>query len=182
MATLSTYRSEEILWRLANATVCDAQEVASELPIVWDRLTGAVFSAASAWPMRSDLKRLAGRQEKLVDRLKASGMQAWPHDACGKMAVLLEELLHDERAMFQAAANSPTLVNFLWQQPMEMLRTQAVELESICRRLDALSVTETHLPGDQDFADFVSLLRGADNEVDFSTDDEYRKERSVQIA
>jgi len=168
------------LWKLANAIVCDTKDVASELPMGSPGFLVTIstgFSAGrSILSLRGGFKRLANRQGRLLKRLSDSQMESWPLQACSEMAVLLDELLHDEHALITHASNSSGLVLFWWESPLQLLRSQVGELEVICHRIDALSVPESEMPGDADYREYMHLLN-AKEEPDFSIDNDRRKAR-----
>jgi hypothetical protein len=182
MATASaTYfhnHSDEFLWKLVSATACDTKDVASELPIaspaILDEVRSGFSALFSAWHLRGRFGRLAERQSKVISRLKDSQPETWPKSDCNDMAHLLDELIHDETSVITNASDSPKPILFLWEKSLARLRSQTDELKSICFHMDALSVAETQMPGDEGYREFLSLLNAPD-EHDFSTDNDSRK-------
>jgi hypothetical protein len=182
MATANTAcfpsHADGFLWKLANATVCDTKDVASELPIASPAFVAVIkngFAAVgSVWRLRGGFSRLANRQGILLDHFRAARIESWPHKDCAEMSQLLDELLRDERDVISSAFTSPKVVLFWWEKSLTMLRAQTEELTAICHRIDALSVVETAMPGDEDYREYMSSFKMPD-ELDFSIDNDHRK-------
>src|ERR1700733_11828834 len=161
------------LWKLANATVCDARDVASVLPVARpspiEELMSGFATLTAVWKLRGGFRRLVDRQGKLVASFQAARPESWTLADCAHMSRLLDELLQDEKMMLTSAFASPKRVLFWWQGSLETLQSQTSDLELICVRVDALSVPETKMPGDEDYGEFMSMLN-ASHEHDFSPD------------
>ncbi|HXC94515.1 MAG TPA: hypothetical protein VNU92_02385 [Edaphobacter sp.] len=175
------YHSDD-LWKLANATACDARDVASVLPVArpapLDELMSGFATFASVWRLRGGFRRLVVRQGKLLASFRVAQPEKWSLADCAKMSQLLDELLQDEKMLLISAFDSPKHVQFWWQDSLQILQSQTADLELICVRIDALSVPETTMPGDEGYREFMSLLN-APYEHDFSTDNDRRKAHSL---
>jgi hypothetical protein len=184
MAAITTnfpYHSDD-LWTLANATVCDARDVASVLPVArphpLEELMSGFATFALVLKLRGGFRRLAARQGKLLSRFQAAQPETWSLADCAHMSQLLDELLQDEKMLLTSALDSPRHVRFWWEDSLQVLQSQTTDLELICVRIDALSVPETAMPGDGDYREYMSRLN-APYEHDFSTDDDRRKASSL---
>jgi|SRR5450756_2639471 len=170
--------SDEFLWKLVTATACDTKDVASELPIaapaMLHEITSGFSALMSVWHLRISFGRLAERQGKVISRLKEAKPETWPREECGDMALRLDELIQDEISVITSASDSPKPILFLWEKALAKLRGQTDELKAICFHMDALSVPETQMPGDEGYREFLSMLSSPD-EHDFSLDDDHRK-------
>jgi hypothetical protein len=170
------------LWMLANATVCDARDVASVLPVArptpLEELMSGFATFASVWRLRGGFRRLVVRQGKLLTRFRAAQPENWSLADCAHMSQLLDELLQDEKMVLRSALDSPKHVQFWWEDSIQTLQSQTADLELICVRMDALSVPESTMSGDEGYREFMSLLN-APYEYDFSTDNNRRKAHSL---
>jgi hypothetical protein len=178
MATAIFPRPTDDLWLLASTVVYEAREVASELPEPAVRFVDVVKGVSSVlWTtaeLRVDFKRLASRQAKFLGCFDQDSLEAWSHENCAQMSQLLSGLTRDERTMLEKAFRGPRLLLPFWETSLNMLRDQADQLDAICQRLDALSVPETVMDGDEGCRDFMTMLN-APVEYDFSTEGEKRR-------
>jgi hypothetical protein len=175
------YHSDD-LWLLASATVYDTKEVALVLPVarpaLLDELMSGFGTFLSVWELRGKFKSLVHRQGKLLNRFQVATPERWSLADCAHMSQLLDELLQDEKMVLTSALDSPKRALVWWDGYLKTLQSQTEELERICIRMDALSVPESTMPGDEDYRDFMSLL-SSPYEYDFSTDDDRRKAHSL---
>jgi hypothetical protein len=170
------------LWRDANAVDYYAREVASEVPSrpadTLSFITNAASTATRSILLINRFQRLVTRQGRLLSCLQGADLEGWGRDDCGQMALLLEDLLHDNGEILANAALCPTMMRMLWTQSMKDLRSQTEGLEAICFRLDALSVIEKTLPGDEGYRELLSKF-GPNDDFDCSLDRDQRKVHSV---
>jgi hypothetical protein len=169
------HHMDDSIWKLLSASSIETQEVASELPAnpkvpLFEVVKHGFSLAHSTWKIRSGFRRLASRQGQVIGHLSAARFELWPEQDCSELALLMDDLIHEERDVLKTASAAPVVVRVLWGRDLlSRVDMQVSELQTYCHRLDALSLHEEEKPGDQDMRDFVKLLESPE-EFDFSLD------------
>lgn len=171
---------DNVPWKLAAATVCDTQDVAQALPQPTSVLTlvrTGFHAILSIYQARNGFRRLVTRQGTLLTSLRSAKPENWSHKDCASMSQLLDELLYDERSLIDSALRSAKIATVFWEESLASLRAQAADLTDICHHIDALSVHESVMPGDDEYREYMFSLNAPD-ELDFSLDNDQRKMRT----
>jgi hypothetical protein len=167
------HHHDDFLWKLVSASSVETKEVASEIPAkptVWQLVQNGFSLTQATWRVRAGFHRLETKQGKVLQRLSVANFDAWGHDDCAELAVLLDELVRDEQEVLRTASQAPFFVQKIWGRDLLCgLGAQVVALEDYSHQLDALSVPVTEMPGDQAMSDFMLSLRSPE-EYDFSVD------------
>jgi hypothetical protein len=166
------------VWLLANATVYEAREVATEFneysASFYRFLKTIEFIFVLATSVFPGLRRIAAMQDKLIAKLESAKKENWSREDCSALAALLRLLVWDERNFIDNGLAHLWPGRAMWIGHTGVLRNQLNKLEDFCLLLEALSVPENPTPGDADCQEFMVLLSGPE-EYDFSTDPGVRR-------
>lgn len=174
MRTAGCYSSQgNDVWVLANATVYEAREVATEFnehaARVFEILRAFRFAFVVATVVMPALRRLTAKQSKLIAKLAVAHPESWDREDCREMSLLLRDLIQDEGNFIDNGSDYMKPCRPLVAGYFGALRDQLLRLNDHAIHLDALSLPEVSLPGDTDCQEFMSLLGGPE-EYDFSDD------------
>jgi hypothetical protein len=172
MRTAGCYPSQgNDVWLLANATVYEAREIAIEFnehaARVFEVLKAIQFVFIVATVVMPALRRLAAKQSRLIAKLEAAPREKWDRESCREMSLLLQDLIKDEGNFIDNGWDYMKPCRPLVAGHLEMLRAQLRRLNECAIHLDALSLPEEPMPGDNDCQEFMAMLAGPE-EYDFA--------------